>query len=82
MKDQISAKIKKTSWIRLFLGVMLLIGFIFGIGPAISKRIQPTFYETLNASGIRANGLFYTDTQICATAEQYVIDSLRFSPAH
>jgi hypothetical protein len=82
VKQPLSATIKKNSWLRLFVGDMLLIGFMFGIGPAISKRIQPAYYKTLRASGIRANGLFYTDIKLSADAEQYVSDSLRFSPTY
>ena len=80
--EQITAKNKKKSWLQLLLGVIVLIGFIYGIGPEISKRIQPAYYENLKASGIRPNALFYTDTKICAAAEEFVGDSLRFSPGN
>lgn len=82
MNNPISPSHRRSAWIKLFAGILILACMVFEVGSMISRFWAPAYYENekLKALGICANGLFYTDTPAFADADQFVSDSFRFSP--
>ncbi len=68
-------------WAALLLGVMLILGFMFGIVPWAERLpfVRP-LVEFIEESGINVQGLFYTDVEETGDAETYLRDSLRYPP--
>jgi hypothetical protein len=66
------------AWIRLALGVALLLAFIFGLAPAL--RLVPAvdrMHRHVDARGIDADALFYTDLDESAEAENFIRHALK-----
>ncbi len=68
-------------WMGLLLGVLLILVFIFGITPWVQQlpMVRP-LAEYIEESGIEATGLFYTEVEETGDAENYLRNTMRFTP--
>lgn len=51
-------------WIKLILGLLLILSFVYWIGPAIRKLIDNEIYQTIESRDIDAGALFYTEEEL------------------
>lgn len=75
------SSIKKTAigWLKLFIGVLVILMFMFVIGPWIEKM---EFYRPvvtgIERFGINANAYYYTEVDQCSEAGHYIRAALDY----
>lgn len=68
-------------WAALLFGVSLILVFMFGIVPWVERlpSVRP-LVEFIEESGINVQGLFYTEVEETGDAENYMRNTMRYSP--
>lgn len=68
-------------YLKLFIGIALILGFIFGIG-SLAQLIPGArrMADVIDARNLRATAIFYTDFEEPAEGSERIRDSLDFMP--
>ncbi len=68
--------------LRLALAVAMITAFMFWIGPALQQRFEPLgqLARHIEASGIAANMIYYTEVPATGESETAMRDSMQYPP--
>lgn len=68
-------------WMKLFIGVALILFFIFGVGK-LSLYIPGARHmaEVIEERNLRATAIYYTDFEESAEGSEYIRHSLEYTP--
>jgi len=76
-----SIKTIAIGWLKLLIGVLVILMFMFVIGPWIEKR---EFYRPvvigIERFGINANAYYYTDVDQCGEGGHYIRAGFEYPP--
>ena len=69
------------AWLKLALGVALILLFMFGLG-SLAQRIPGAAHmaRVIEERGLRATAIYYTDFEEPAEGSAYIRDSLDYRP--
>jgi len=70
-----------TPWLRLIIGIALILFFMFGIG-SLAQRIPGARHmaQAIEERGLRATAIYYTDFEEPAEGSERIRDSLAYTP--
>ena len=68
-------------WLRLAIGIVLVLAFIFGIG-SLAQRIPGARHmaQVVDDYDLRPSAIYYTDFEASAEASESIRDSLDYTP--
>ncbi len=69
------------SWLKLMIGIALILGFIFGIG-SLAQYIPGARHmaKVIDEYNLRATAVYYTDFEEPAEGSERIRDSLEYTP--
>ncbi len=70
-----------TGWLKLLVAVLIILGFMFYVGPWIEKTdFYSPVVQGIDRFGINANAYYYTDVDQCGEGGHYIRASLEYPP--